>query len=417
MRPDLDYQSLVNTKLDFPVTDETALAAVPRRLRQNGGQTMVLSLNKSAVWRPTSVLPAKAGSVVVPTDISSTDAYGDDPISAPGRWIIEGAEGGAVDSKASVKLILTTNFASTFSASTNTLTASSNGVLSAIDGVTPAVGDRILLAGQTTGLQNGLYYVKDVGSASTPALLTRTVDADTSAKVTPNMTVWVEQGTIYADTQWVLTTDATITLNTTSLTFARATSVQAGPVHTVRGVVTSNVSDLSAFTVAGNDGLTYAAGERVLLAKQTTATEDGIYVVGTVGGGTAPLTRAADWAPGAVLPGGSEVMVNEGTSWKNTKWFASLAGSITVGTSSPAFYPREQRGTSGALSGTPGTITISTGWIRHATESTVILTRRAPGGTPGHLSFGTLTAGRGDGAFTITSTGNETSTIDWIVKN
>lgn len=187
--------------------------------------------------------------------------------------------------------------------------------------------------------------------------------------------------------------------------------------RSVRGIVTANVADLSAFTVAGNDGLTYAAGQRVALVGQTTGTQNGIYVVGTVGGGTAPLTLAPDWAAASVQPGGAEILANEGTLWAGRKWFASLAGAITVGSSSPAFYPREYTVTSGALSGTPGTIALSNLWILSATRSTVHLSRRAPAGTPGHLSFGVLTAGAGNGSFTITSTGNETSTVDATIKN
>src|SRR5262245_50683244 len=65
-------------------------------------------------------------------------------------------------------------------------------------------------------------------------------------------------------------------------------------VHKVRGVVDADVADLEAFTVAGNDGLTYAEGQRVFLAAQSTGAQIGIYVVGAVDAGVAPLTRALD---------------------------------------------------------------------------------------------------------------------------
>lgn len=189
-----------------------------------------------------------------------------------------------------------------------------------------------------------------------------------------------------------------------------------GALRTVRGVVTANVASLAAFTVAGNDGLTYAAGERVLLAKQTTATQDGIYVVGTVATGTAPLTLATDYASASVQPAGMEVLVNEGTLFGNTKWFASLAGAITVGTSSPAFYPRKYVRVTTAMSGTPGIKALSAEWILSATKSTVTPVAKAPG-TQGFLSVGTLTAGAGSGAVTVTSTANETSTLQVSIEN
>ena len=145
-----------------------------------------------------------------------------------------------------------------------------------------------------------------------------------------------------------------------------APTLQIGALRTVRGVVTANVADLAAFTVAGNDGLTYAAGERVLLAKQTTATQAGIYVVGTVATGTAPLTRAADMAAASVQPAGMEVCVNEGTLFGGTKWFASLAGANTVATSTPAFYPRKYVRVTGVMAGTPGIMALTAEWILSA---------------------------------------------------
>lgn len=105
-------------------------------------------------------------------------------------------------------------------------------------------------------------------------------------------------------------------------------------------MVTGNVANLASFTVAGNDGLTYAAGERVLLAGQTTAAQCGIYTVGTVGGGTAALTRAADFASGQAIINGEIVEVSEGTIWAGSTWKAMCTGAKVVGTDDPVFYPR-----------------------------------------------------------------------------
>jgi hypothetical protein len=191
---------------------------------------------------------------------------------------------------------------------------------------------------------------------------------------------------------------------------------RAGIVHSVRGVVTTNVASLSAFTVATHDGLTFVEGDRVLLAKQTTGAQDGIYVVGVVDAGAAPLTRAADWAAAAVLPANSMVVVGEGTVWKNSRWFASVAGAVTVATTSPAFYPERVKGTTAAMTG--GTIDVTNTWILSATASVATLTAKTPGGTQGTLSYGTLTAGAGSGSFTITSSSNtDTSTVSYVIEN
>lgn len=86
-----------------------------------------------------------------------------------------------------------------------------------IDGITVAVGDRVLVKNQTTALQNGIYVVSD-------SAWTRSADANISAEVTPGLEVAVEQGTLLADTRWKLTTDGPITLDSTALTFVDITA-------------------------------------------------------------------------------------------------------------------------------------------------------------------------------------------------
>lgn len=65
----------------------------------------------------------------------------------------------------------------TYSTATNTLTYGSNGILT-VDGGNPVVGDLVLLSGNFSAntpnnIANGPYVVTDIGSASTPAVLTR----------------------------------------------------------------------------------------------------------------------------------------------------------------------------------------------------------------------------------------------------
>lgn len=83
-----------------------------------------------------------------------------------------------------------------------------------IDGVTLATGDRILIKNQASGGENGIYIVQASGAP------VRASDADTAAEVL-QMAVWVQEGTTNADSGWVNTTNAPITLGTTALTFAQ----------------------------------------------------------------------------------------------------------------------------------------------------------------------------------------------------
>lgn len=86
----------------------------------------------------------------------------------------------------------------------------------AIDGFAVPAGSRVLVKDQVQAKDNGLYVVG-------PDSWVRTVDADTSEKVTPGMQVAVERGGVNADTLWFLTTDATIILGTTALNFRKFT--------------------------------------------------------------------------------------------------------------------------------------------------------------------------------------------------
>lgn len=70
-----------------------------------------------------------------------------------------------------------------------------------VDGVTMVSGDRVLLFGQTTASQNGIYVWTGATSA-----LTRSSDANTAAEI-ESAFVFVEEGT-YADSGYVMVTNA-----------------------------------------------------------------------------------------------------------------------------------------------------------------------------------------------------------------
>ncbi|MDR1872037.1 MAG: hypothetical protein LBS60_09020 [Deltaproteobacteria bacterium] len=121
--------------------------------------------------------------------------------------------------KAAVRVRSVTNLPGTYAA--NVLTGpDTSTVLPTIDGLTLAVGDRILLTAQTDLTQNGIYEVTDLGDGSTvPYVLTRSPDFDASSDISPGVKVHVNQGTDGHDTTYVLITDGPIALNSTSLQF------------------------------------------------------------------------------------------------------------------------------------------------------------------------------------------------------
>lgn len=107
-------------------------------------------------------------------------------------------------------------------------------------------------------------------------------------------------------------------------------------IHPVRGASTANVSNLAACSTT-MDGLTLVAGDRVLLKNQSTGSQNGIYVVGTVATGAAPLTRATDFDIGAEVKPGTMVMVAAGTANASTLWQLTNTTTPTVGTTALTF--------------------------------------------------------------------------------
>jgi hypothetical protein len=129
-------------------------------------------------------------------------------------------------------------------ASTTNVTLPPGGTTLTVDGVTIANGDRVLLAGQTTGTQNGIYDVSGIGSS---VVLTRSTDMDASVEVTYGLSTLAVEGTANAGSTWMLTTTGAIVLGTTSLTISKissgGTTYSGGDMITVTGSVIS--ADLS----------------------------------------------------------------------------------------------------------------------------------------------------------------------------
>jgi hypothetical protein len=130
-----------------------------------------------------------------------------------------------LDVKASVRFATTSGLTATYANGTAgvgaTLTATSNGAWPVTDGVTAVLNDRLLLKNQGTQNRNGIYRISDLGSGSTPWILTRATDADQAAEVTPGMFVFVEEGTTLGRTGWVLSSTGATTIGTTSLPFTQ----------------------------------------------------------------------------------------------------------------------------------------------------------------------------------------------------
>ncbi|MHB8520738.1 MAG: hypothetical protein ACYDH9_08260, partial [Limisphaerales bacterium] len=124
----------------------------------------------------------------------------------------------------------TTGSLPAYSATATVLTMSANGALT-IDGVVMGLNDRLGVLYEGTGASapnlggssanNGLFYVSQAGDAGSPAILTRTADADESAELTAGDEVFVDRGTVNGGSQWALLTMGTITVGTTAMQWTK----------------------------------------------------------------------------------------------------------------------------------------------------------------------------------------------------
>ena len=151
-----------------------------------------------------------------------------------------------------------------------------------VDGVTLATGDRILIKNQSTGSENGIYTVNASGAP------TRATDADTQTDIL-QAAMFVQEGTTNADTAWVLSTNAPITVGTTALVF---TQFGAGASYTAgTGIsISSNVISIE------NSGVLLVTHGGTGAA---TLTDHGVIV----GSGTGALSATSVGTTGQVLRG------------------------------------------------------------------------------------------------------------------
>lgn len=183
--------------------------------------------------------------------------------------------------------------------------------LIAIDGVTVAAGDRVLLKDQTTTSQNGIY----VAAAGAWA---RSTDADLATEIL-GMAVFVEEGTTNADTAWVCTTNAPITVGTTGLTFAQFAgggTVTAGAGMTQSGNVLNVIAGDTSLTVAADSLIVNPAVMATVasLASYAPTTRTVTAGAGLTGGGDLSANRTLDVVAGdtSLTVAADSVVVNTG---------------------------------------------------------------------------------------------------------
>lgn len=113
----------------------------------------------------------------------------------------------------------------------------------------------------------------------------------------------------------------------------RVRQTQTSQKDTCRAATTADIADLGAGAPDTLDGVSLAAGDRILVKNQSTASENGIYVIDTLGtGSNGAWSRAEDMQTNDEIEPGVYVAVREGTVAALREYMVTDSASITVGT-------------------------------------------------------------------------------------
>ena len=195
-----------------------------------------------------------------------------------------------------------------------TLTISGS-TLTAIDGITLSTDDRIVIKDEATSAHNGIY------TYTSTTVLTRATDFDTPTEMAGGDFVFIQQGTLYNDTGWVMT-DPVTTVGTSDVTFVQfsgAGSFTAGAGLTLTGTEFSvNVDGVTTDIQGGN--VVVKTSAQFTTPDIGAATGTSLSATGNVAGGN--LTTAGVVSATGNITGGN-VAGTTGT-------FTDVAGSLTT---------------------------------------------------------------------------------------
>jgi hypothetical protein len=118
-----------------------------------------------------------------------------------------------------------------------------------IDGVTLVTGDRVLVKNQSTASENGIYVVQVSGAA------VRATDFDGAGEVSGGAFTFVEEGTVNADSGFVVSSNGPITVGTDAINwvqFSGAGSFVAGDGLTKNGTTINAVGTAGRISVSSD---------------------------------------------------------------------------------------------------------------------------------------------------------------------
>jgi hypothetical protein len=265
-------------------------------------------------------------------------------LHAATKQYVDNTASGVV-AKPSVLGATTANIDATYSNGTAgvgaTLTHNTNGAFPAeAGGVTGwAVGKGILVKNQTNKAHNGRYFVSDMGSASTPYVLTRCTYCDEASEI-PGAYIFVQGGTL-AGTGWiqVVADPATFVVGTDNIDvfqFSGSGTITAGTGITVSGnqvsINTTTTADLSTAQTLTNK--TISGANNTLTVRLANDVSGTLPIANGGTGATTASTAAAALLPAQASNSGKYLTTDgSGTlSWGTVSgYLAPTLGSTSIG--------------------------------------------------------------------------------------
>jgi hypothetical protein len=226
-----------------------------------------------------------------------------------------------------------------------TLTATGNGVLS-VDSTVTVIANRVLVKNEVTQANNGVYTVTQVGTVSTPYILTRATDFDTAGtgvdQIDEGDFFLVTSGTVNINTAWVQQTAPPIVVGTTAIvfqqfsapiTYTAGTGLNESPTYTFN-IANTGVSAATYGAAATVPVIAVNAQGQITSATNTTIAIAAGQVSGLAASATTDTTNATNITSGTLpsgrLSGGYTGITAVGTlvtgTWNATAIAAAYGG-------------------------------------------------------------------------------------------
>lgn len=199
-----------------------------------------------------------------------------------------------------------------------------------------------------------------------------------------------------------------------SINGSAAPSVPSASLAPCVAIAVANQATLSGLAQTIDGVALSTAGMRVYLAKQTTGTQNGMWLAQS-----GNWTRPADWASAASIPIGTQIQIAPGGTANfqafGSTWYTD-SGAV-VDTDTIVAYPKINKGLATLSSASPSTVTVSNLWIKGTIASGASSLATSNATTAANGVKGVLTAGAGSGTLVLTGPNTVTDVVSYIIAN